>query len=86
MNFHLRQTIDSAKFTWTGKTGVTELSDLQELEMVGPWMPTFIDVRSSRTGRVESFSMRQGRKDAEGERISWCYASKAGHRIEILND
>jgi hypothetical protein len=80
----------SKMFTWTGKTGVADLSDFNGLSL---WRHIYDDaadigfeVVSSKTGVKLLFSFESDELDAEGDLVALHFINQHGYKITILND
>jgi hypothetical protein len=86
----VNQPIDTAAlpanlFTWTGKTGVAEASDLGCQSRLPAMLPTAIRL-DSRTGRSKLFHLVTPAYNDEDELVAWIYQSADHFDIHILND
>lgn len=82
---------DSRIFTWSGKTGCIEASDLpRAAAFVGRVYDDAVDVgfhvKSHRTGRTMLFVEVEPAKNSEGEVVAFCFAGDDGIVVEVVND
>ncbi len=70
------------QFTWTGRTGSGEASDLG----IGMVAPRKIVIESHRTGSIRLFDLDEVKYTSEDEIMSWNYLSADGISVRIWND
>lgn len=76
-------TLSAGQFTWTGRKGVAEASDLKAVRDFA-YLPTALRLRGRQGDKL--FNRVDAIVDNEGDTIAWPYVSPDGFRVEILND
>jgi hypothetical protein len=79
-----KQPIDGSRFSWGSGIGVAEASDFRDTR-VDFYKHEDFQVKSHRTGKVETFRWVRHKHDAEGELIQIDYESPSA-KITIFND
>lgn len=69
------------EFTWSGRTGSVEASDMG---LRPGQVPAGFNVRSHRTGVVKGFFYDRQETDGDGEPLGWVYRTVDGSDLSVI--